>query len=575
MALINCNECGTLMSDKAHSCPKCGAPNPNVSFQIPMGFSFNPCAWHSYAPAVSSCVTCGKAMCKKCVDSAPFTLDNKPQCDECSLRMLAENIEANKKTKVWAIIKLIFLLFFMSLGLMMYISNPSDIMNPWIYGGLGGLPSALKTFVTRSTEERLADEAMSRVNPTDGCIQQLLAFFIKVIFAFVFAPVAAIWFTIKNSIAIAKASRAIKADQEDYDAIQLRMQGMEHDDEELANEEHASYTGQAQQIESHASAYAPVQSENLEKQVSTDQTSADVAYVQPAQTSQTSSVTSSSQTPSSPKRSNALIIGVSISVLALIGLIAGYFMWYVPYAKDRDALRTYVVANNVFLRSSKVAGVEFNILSKVPYGSELITYSKDMEWAEVKVNGVEGFVASPYLLEWADFKSLNDVWGSTDAKEYIESSKCRLAILDYCKRNQLITGSHGWQLYTLQKNIKPNNVLFPRLNNGYEKFTEFAFILKNNATQERRLAIYSFEEETETPIFLYDERAPEEGRIKQIRYIGYKYIVIYTDDATIAVSNITNDYNIGCEEKFTALVPYLITNGELFKHSRSGHYRFL
>ena len=198
-----------------------------------------------------------------------------------------------------------------------------------------------------------------------------------------------------------------------------------------------------------------------------------------------------------------------------------------------------------------------------------------MEWAEVKVIGVEGFVASPYLLEWADFKSLNNVWGSTDAKEYIESSKCRLAILDYCKRNQLITGSYGWQLYTLQKNVKPNNVLFPRLNNGYEKFTEFAFILKNNATQERRLAIYSFEEETETPIFLYDERAPEEGRIKQIRYIGYKYIVIYTDDATTAVSNITNNYNIGCEEKFTALVPYLITNGELFKHSRSGQYRFL
>lgn len=50
----------------------------------------------------------------------------------------------------------------------------------------------------------------------------------------------------------------------------------------------------------------------------------------------------------------------------------------IPYAKDRDALRTYVVANNVFLRSSKVAGVEYNIL-QVPYGSELITYSKDTE----------------------------------------------------------------------------------------------------------------------------------------------------------------------------------------------------
>ena len=123
MALINCSECGNQMSDKAQSCPKCGAPNPNTSMQIPMGFSFNPCAWHSDAPAVSSCVTCGRAMCKKCVDSAPFTLNNKPQCNECSLQMLAENIAANKKTKAWSIIKLIFLLLFMSIGLMIYLSN--------------------------------------------------------------------------------------------------------------------------------------------------------------------------------------------------------------------------------------------------------------------------------------------------------------------------------------------------------------------------------------------------------------------------------------------------------------------
>ena len=109
MALINCSECGNQMSDKAQNCPKCGAPNPNAPMRMPAGFTFNPCAWHSNMPAVSSCVTCGKAMCKNCVDTAPFTVDNKPQCNECSLQMLSENIAANKKTKTWSIIKLIFL----------------------------------------------------------------------------------------------------------------------------------------------------------------------------------------------------------------------------------------------------------------------------------------------------------------------------------------------------------------------------------------------------------------------------------------------------------------------------------
>lgn len=560
MALINCRECGNQMSDKAQNCPKCGAPNPNAPMRM-TGYSFNPCAWHSDAPAVSSCVTCGKAMCKSCVDSAPFTLDNKPQCNECSLQMLAENITANKKTKIWSIIKLIFLLFFMFIGLMIYASNPNDIMNAWIYAGIGGLPSALKTFVTRSAEEKWADEAMSRVNPGEGCFQQMVAFIIKIIFAFVFAPVAAVWFIIKNTIAIIKSSRAIKADREDYDTIQARMQEMEY-----PNEEAAPYIGQEPQMATiPASAYAPAQPEIPAQQVSPNQTPTDTIHTQPAQTFQAPPIAPSYQTPTSTKRSNTLIIGIAIGAIALVGLIAGYFIWYVPYAKDRDALRTYVVANNVFLRSSKVAGVEYNILSKVPYGSELITYSKDTEWAEIKVNGVEGFVASPYLLEWNDFKLLNDVWGSTDTKEYIESSKCRLAILDYCKRNQLTTGNDSWQLYTLQKNVKPNNVLFPRLNNGYEKFTEFAFILKNNATQERRFAIYSFDEETEQPIFLYDENAPEDGQIKQIRYSGNKYIVSYTGHT--AISNVTDDYKKNSEVKFTASAPDVTTIGEQIKLS--------
>ena len=241
-----------------------------------------------------------------------------------------------------------------------------------------------------------------------------------------------------------------------------------------------------------------------------------------------------SVTSEAPRQSSApamqispRLIGLLVGGLILVAGIVGYFVWYVPYAKDRDALRTYVVADNLFFRSSKIAGVEYNVLSQLHYGAELITYSKDAEWAEVKADDTEGFVSSNYLLEWDDFKLLNDVWGSADTKAYIESTKCRLAIVDYCKRNQLATGNEGWQLHTLQKDVKPNNVLFPRLDNGYDKFTEFAFILKNNLTKERRLALYSFDEETEEPLFMYEESAPEEGQIKQIRYSRNQYIVSY------------------------------------------------
>lgn len=228
-------------------------------------------------------------------------------------------------------------------------------------------------------------------------------------------------------------------------------------------------------------------------------------------------------------KGNSSLIVIIICIVVLIASVAAYFIWYVPFAKDRDALRTYVVADNVFLRSSKMWAVDYNILSKIGYGTELITYSKDSEWAEIKVGEVKGFVASQYIVDGNDFNLLNNIWGSYDTKEYIESTKCRLALIDFCKKNNLITGKNSWQLFTLHKGVKPNNVSFPHLNNGYDKFTEFAFILKNNSSLERLFAIYSFDENTEKPILVFQEKAPWNGEIKDIRYRNNRYIVSYTD----------------------------------------------
>ena len=206
-----------------------------------------------------------------------------------------------------------------------------------------------------------------------------------------------------------------------------------------------------------------------------------------------------------------------------------YFLWYVPYAKDRDALRTYVLADNVFLRSSQMAGVEYNILEKIPYGSELITYNKNAEWASVKVNGIEGYMASPYLLTQADFNLLNGVWGDTDSRMCISSSKCRLAILDFYKDNQLASGSTGWQIYTKTKGQKPNTVFYPRLYDKSSKFTDFVFVTKNNASGERVVVCYSFDNETETPVFRFKSAAPSEGYIKNAT-VSYGKIKISFDN---------------------------------------------
>ncbi len=486
------------------------------------------CFFHENKPAVATCAQCHVGLCRDCVNNA-ITWDDKPLCPSCGKSIVMDRLKDAQKDKTWALVKFIFSGFFLGIGFVAF-AGGAGIMQVWIISGVAGIPSAFKA-TRRSREQRIIDEVHDRyerdmINLMFGWMMRLL---IKLVFMIGLAPICATYTCISNLIKFFTNKKTVR----EYEDLLAQA-------EQSLNDEPNSYVEQQPQIENNISVYDPVQPEVPEQNIVPVQPQTSTVHTQSAQTFQTPSVTSSYQTPTSTKRNNTLITGIVIGALAFVGLIAGYFMWYVPYAKDRDALRTYVVANNVFFRSSKVAGVEYNILSKVPYGSELITYSKDMEWAEIKVNGMKGFVASPYLLEWNDFKLLNDIWGSADTKEYIESSKCRLAILDYCIRNQFNTGNESWQLFTLQKNVKPNNVLFPRLNNGHDKFTEFAFILKNNATQERRFAIYSFDEETEKPIFLYDENAPEDGQIKNVRYLNGRneYNVTYTGNSIVVKSKV-------------------------------------
>lgn len=231
--------------------------------------------------------------------------------------------------------------------------------------------------------------------------------------------------------------------------------------------------------------------------------------------------------PPAPRKSSAgLIAGIIIAVL-LVGGICSYIFWYRPYAKDRDALRTYVYATNLFLRSSKLAGVEYNIITKIPYGSELITYQKDSEWADIKFNGMKGYVASPFVLEKSDFDLLNNVWGNTDARECIISTKCRNAILDFLKRNQLQSGSHGWQIFTKGKDEKPNAVYYPRLYDKNSKYTDFAFLIRDNISGGRKLVIYSFGDESELPVLRASITGiPAEGYLEYMGTNRYGKIIV-------------------------------------------------
>lgn len=246
------------------------------------------------------------------------------------------------------------------------------------------------------------------------------------------------------------------------------------------------------------------------------------------------------------EKSNVTLYAVIAVLALLICGVGGYLYYdnvYLPEKIDREAPRYYTMANMVVLRSSRSSGADFNKIGSLPFGTELITYEYDSEWARVKVatpNGegkkLEGFVARPYILGKKDFFLLNSLFGNQDSREVIVTTKCRIALLDYFKThgyigvmdNQIRTeagittspnGENEWQVFCKPKDAKPNSVLFKRLYNKNSQFTDFAVII-NNITNGNRKLLYFYFDEDETPHLYTEQEAPREGYIKDA-FISY------------------------------------------------------
>ena len=242
------------------------------------------------------------------------------------------------------------------------------------------------------------------------------------------------------------------------------------------------------------------------------------------------------------KKSNSTLIGVIILLAVIICGVGGYFYYdnvYLPDKIDREAPRYYSMANVIVLRSSRSAGADFNKVASLPYGTELITYEIDKEWAKVKANSSngekqEGYVASPYILNKPDFFLMNSIFGNQDSKETIVTTKCRIALLNYFKEKQYIgkideqmridagistspNSTNQWQVFTKPKDAKPNSVFFKRLYNKNSHFTDFAVIITNSVSGQRKLLYFYFDED-ETPHFLTEQEAPSQGYIVDITY---------------------------------------------------------
>lgn len=251
---------------------------------------------------------------------------------------------------------------------------------------------------------------------------------------------------------------------------------------------------------------------------------------------------------------NLMVLTIVLTVLVSLLLLGGggFFLYkhvIEPRQIDKAAPRYYTFAPSVILRSTKATGVDFNKLGSLPYGTELITYSHGRDWSDVKVSTpgadgkrLKGYIASPYILEKRDFFLLNSIFGNEDSKAVIETSKCRRALLEYFKAHNYVGNissedasalglpapayDNQWQVFCLPKDSRTNNVYYKRLVRSNSKFTDFVVIIKNINSDDRKILLFSFDDESEAPRLEVEQGALSFGTIKNVyleRGYGYEW----------------------------------------------------
>jgi len=227
------------------------------------------------------------------------------------------------------------------------------------------------------------------------------------------------------------------------------------------------------------------------------------------------------------------IIASAATFIVITVAVLSYQFYLKPKWEEDAKPRYFTIADNATLRSSQIAGVEYNYIATLPYGAELITYEYGLEWSRVKVKEQEGYVGSKYIVNKSDFYLINSIFSNNDSKQAVGNSLCRRALINYFKKNNLIgkmdsnmqkeafgalqTGKEVWQVFAKAKDKLPNTVATDlKIINPNSGKKDFAVVIKNIATGKRKFLLFTFTE-TDSPYLVNEQPAPDYGDIKSIK----------------------------------------------------------
>jgi hypothetical protein len=228
-----------------------------------------------------------------------------------------------------------------------------------------------------------------------------------------------------------------------------------------------------------------------------------------------------------------------LSLFAIVFLISVYLFWGKDYIRDLNAKRMYSIASSLKLRSDAYDGSDYNVIGNILYGSELLVYEDEnsfgADWVNCKYDNKIGYASSKYILDKPNFFLLESIYANSETKELVGQTRFKKALLNYFSTNRLVgnlskeqqTEFYGkdnnrdiWQLEVVNfiKN-SPNNIYFSYKSSQNSKFNDFACIIKNINTQERKTLVFSFDDNENYKLELEEPVSAN----KFINYIYYSY----------------------------------------------------
>jgi len=234
-----------------------------------------------------------------------------------------------------------------------------------------------------------------------------------------------------------------------------------------------------------------------------------------------SELINSKRKTSNEKKKLTLIYSIigTILILSVAGIFA-YNKYYIPYKRDKEAARKYIIANTYKLRTSRFLNDnDLNIVKSFKYGQEVLVYKEDSEWAEVKIidknsnNEYTGFFGFPkrYLTNKKEFYEIDGIYGNEESRKLITGSYSKTAIINYLHSNNLMTDVPNniqlelykktknnpiWQVYGFPKDYNYNTVVSGKLL-GNDDWCLAVIIAEKKNMSNRKLLIFSFDEEND------------------------------------------------------------------------------